>query len=142
MTPLHAIRLAMMGGVLLFGGVSWFFTSMSDWSAPEAGLADQLTRVAQVAWALVGTALVVMFLKFRDGTVARASSVAILAWALGETLALLGGVIFFLTSRAGWYIAGVVILTLTFVHTRHRRQRLSILSCTPLASASRSSSRG
>jgi hypothetical protein len=38
-----------------------------------------------------------------------------MAWALGETLALLGGVIFFLTSMSGWYIAGVIALTLTFV---------------------------
>lgn len=116
MTPLPAIRLAMMGGVLLFGGVSWFLTSMPDWTAPDAAIAGQLTRVATVAWVVVGAALSVMFVKFRDSTnVARASSVAILAWALGETLALLGGVIFFLTALAGWYLAGVIALTLTFV---------------------------
>lgn len=116
MTPLPAIRLAMMGGVLLFGGVSWFLTSMPDWTAPDAAIAGQLTRVATVAWVVVGAALTVMFVKFRDSTnVARASSVAILAWALGETLALLGGVIFFLTALAGWYLAGVIALTLTFV---------------------------
>ena len=33
----------------------------------------------------------------------------------GETLALLGGVIFFLTSMPTWYIAGVIVLTTTFV---------------------------
>jgi hypothetical protein len=116
MTPLPAIRLAMMGGVLLFGGVSWFLTQSPDWTAPEPGIADQLTRVARIAWIVVGVALVVMFMKFRDPTdVARASSVAILAWALGETLALLGGVVYFLTSMPGWYVAGVVALTLTFV---------------------------
>jgi hypothetical protein len=116
MTPLPAIRLAMMGGVLLFGGVSWFLTSMPDWTAPDAAIAGQLTRVATVAWVVVGAALTVMFVKFRDSTnVARASSVAILAWALGETLALLGGVIFFLTALPGWYLAGVIALTLTFV---------------------------
>jgi len=116
MNPLQAIRLAMMGGVLLFGGVSWFLTRMPDWSAPDPGIAGQLTRVATIAWVVVGATLVVMFLKFRDSTnVARASSVAILAWALGETLALLGGVIFFLTSMSGWYVAGVIALTLTFV---------------------------
>jgi hypothetical protein len=116
MTPLHAIRLAMMGGVLLFGGVSWFLTSVPDWVAPEAGIADQLTRIASVVWVVIGAALAVLFLKFRDSTnAARASSVAILAWALGETLALLGGVIFFLTSLSGWYVAGVIALTLTFV---------------------------
>ena len=116
MTPLHAIRLAMMGGVLLFGGVSWFLTSMTDWSPPEAGVASQLTRVATVVWVVVSAALIVMFLKFRDSTsVSKASSVAILAWALGETLALLGGVIFFLTALSWWYLAGVIALTLTFV---------------------------
>ena len=106
----------MMGGVLLFGGVSWFLTSMPDWSAPEPAVAGQLARVATVAWVVAGATLVVMFLKFRDSTnAARASSVAILAWALGEMLALLGGVIFFLTSLSSWYIAGVLALTLTFV---------------------------
>ncbi len=116
MTPLPAIRLAMMAGVLLFGGVSWFLTHTPDWTAPEPGVADQLTGIARVAWVIVGVALTVLFLKFRDPTnAARASSVAILSWALGETLALLGGVVFFLTSAAAWYIAGVVVLTLTFV---------------------------
>jgi hypothetical protein len=116
MNPLRAIRLAMMGGVLLFGGVSWFLTRNPEWSAPEPGMADQLSGIARITWIIVTIALVVMFLRFRDSTsVARAASVAILAWALGETLALLGGVVFFLTSLAGWYIAGVVVLTLTFV---------------------------
>lgn len=116
MTPLHSIRLAMMGGVLLFGGVSWFLTQSSDWTAPEPGVGEQLTRIARIAWIVVGVALVVMFLKFRGpADVPRASSVAILAWALGETLALLGGVVYFLTAIPGWYIAGVIVLTLTFV---------------------------
>lgn len=116
MSPLHTIRLAMMGGVLLFGGVSWFLTRTPDWVPPEPGIGDQLTGVARIAWLAVGVALVVLFLKFRDqSNVARASSVAILSWALGETLALLGGVVFFLTSAPGWYIAGVIALTLTFV---------------------------
>lgn len=116
MTPLPAIRLAMMGGVLLFGGVSWFLTHTPDWTAPEPGVADQLTGITRVTWVVVWLALAILFLKFRDATnTARASSVAILSWALGETLALLGGVVFFLTSAAGWYVAGVIALALTFV---------------------------
>ena len=116
MTPLHAIRLAMMGGVLLFGGVSWFLTNTPDWSAPEPGVVDQLKRVATVAWIVALAALSFMYAKYRDSDhPARAGSIAIMAWALGETLALLGGVIFFLTSISGWYVAGVIALTLTFV---------------------------
>jgi hypothetical protein len=116
MTPLPAIRLAMLGGVLLFGGVSWFLTRIPDWTPPDPEVAGQLTGIARIVWVIVGVALTILFVKFRDPTdAARASSVAILSWALGETLALLGGVVFFLTASAGWYIAGVVALTLTFV---------------------------
>jgi hypothetical protein len=106
----------MMGGVLLFGGVSWFITRTPDWTAPPPGVGDQLTSMARIVWIVAGVALVVLFLKFRDHTnVSRASNVAILSWALGETLALFGGVVFFLTSGAGWYVAGVIALALTFV---------------------------
>ena len=77
---------------------------------------DQLTLIARVAWIAVGVALVFMFLKFRDSSSpARASTVSILAWTLGETLALFGGVILFLTAFSGWYIAGVMALALAFV---------------------------
>lgn len=116
MTPLHAIRLAMMGGVLLFGGMSWFVTRTPEWVAPEPQFTVQLNGVARIIWIVVGLGLLVMFLKFRESaSVARASTVAIVAWSLGETLALLGGVVLFLTSIATWFIAGVVALALTFV---------------------------
>ncbi|HEX6313899.1 MAG TPA: hypothetical protein VFZ73_03535 [Gemmatimonadaceae bacterium] len=116
MTPLRAIRLAMMGGVLLFGGVSWFLTGLPDWSPPEPGMADQLGVVARITWLLAGGGLLVLFLKYRSiESPAQASTFAIFAWALGETLALLGGVVFFLTSLAGWYIAGVIALAVTFL---------------------------
>ena len=45
MTPLPAIRLAMLGGVLLFGAVSWFLTHTADWTAPEPGVAGQLIGI-------------------------------------------------------------------------------------------------
>jgi hypothetical protein len=115
-TPLRAIRIAMMLGVLLFGGVAWFFTRTPDWKAPDPGLLDQLAMIARVGWIAIGIALVVMFLRFRDSpNPSRASTVAIVAWTLGETLALFGGVILFLTAFGGWYIAGVTALVLAFV---------------------------
>ena len=105
----------MMGGVLLFGGVSWFLHRTPDWVPSEPGLVDQLTRIALIAWVIVGVALVGMFMKYRGAeNPARASTIAILAWAQAETLALLGGVVYFLTASAGWYVAGVTVLALTF----------------------------
>jgi len=115
-TPLRAIRIAMMLGVLLFGGVAWFITRTPDWKAPDPGLLDQLAMIARVGWIAIGIALVVMFLRFRNSpNPSRASTVAIVAWTLGETLALFGGVILFLTAFGGWYIAGVTALVLAFV---------------------------
>lgn len=106
----------MMLGVLLFGGVSWFITKSPDWEAPDPEMIDQLTTVARIAWVGVGIALVVMYVKFRNTSdMSRASTVSILAWALGEMLALFGGVILFMTAFAGWYVAGLMALALSFV---------------------------
>lgn len=116
MTPAQAIRLAMMGGILLFGGTSWFLTHTPDWVAPAPEFTAQLTAVARIIWIVVSTGLLVMFLKFRNQEdLARASTVAIIAWSLGETLGLLGAVVLFLTSITTWFIAGVIALALTFV---------------------------
>ena len=116
MTPARAIRLAMMGGVLLFGGVSWFLHRLPDWEAPDPMLFEQLVRIAPIVALGVVLGLAFLFLKFRNTTnAAQASTVAILAWSLGETLALFGGVIFYLTAASGWYIAGVIALALSFV---------------------------
>ena len=116
MTPLRAIRIAMMLGVLLFGGLAWFITRSPDWKAPDPGLLEQLSMIARVGWIAIGVGLVFMFLRFRDSpNPSRASNVAILAWTLGETLALFGGVILFLTAFSGWYVAGVTGLALVFV---------------------------
>jgi hypothetical protein len=105
----------MMLGVLLFGGVAWFITRTPDWRAPGAELLDQLSLIARVGWIAIGIALVFMFLRFRNSAnPSRASTVSILAWTLGETLALFGGVILFLTAFSGWYIAGVTALALVF----------------------------
>jgi peptidoglycan/LPS O-acetylase OafA/YrhL len=106
----------MLGGVLLFGGVSWVLHRSPDWTPAEPGATEQIVRVAQVAWIVVVGALVVMFLKYRRAEhPSRKSTLAILAWAQAETLALLGGVIFFLTDAQFWYLAGVLLLVLALV---------------------------
>ena len=106
----------MMGGVLLFGIVSWVLTRNPDWVAPDPAIAGRLTVVGRIIWGLAAAALVVLFLKFRgDERPGRASNAAIMAWAVGEMLALFGGVLFFMTSVPVWYVAGVITLAMTFV---------------------------
>lgn len=116
MTPLRAIRLAMMGGVLLFGAVTWAFHQSPEWTPADTGMTDQLARLARIASVVVAGALGVMFMKYRQADqVSRASTLAILAWAQAETIALLGGVLFFLSGSPGWYLSGLVLLSLAMV---------------------------
>lgn len=106
----------MLGGVLLFGGVSWVLHQSPDWVPAEPAAGEQLIRVARVAWMVIVAALGFMYQMFRKaGHPSKASTLAILAWAQAETLALLGGVIYFLTAAHVWYVAGVILLALTLV---------------------------
>jgi hypothetical protein len=112
-SPLYAIRLAMLGGVLLFGGVCWMLQRTPDWSpAPTADL-NALRVVARVLWAAAVAGVIILFLRARGVTqAARLSTLSILAWALGEMVALYGGAVYFLTGIASWYVAGVAFLAI------------------------------
>jgi hypothetical protein len=115
-TPLLAIRLAMMAGVLLFGAVSWFMHQAPEWTPTDPAVAARLRTMGGIVGGIAALGLVVLFTRFRDASSpSQASTLAILAWALGEAVALFGGVVFFLTGAPTWYIVGVLLLTLTFV---------------------------
>lgn len=115
-TPLYTIRLAMLGGVLLFGAVCFMLQRTPDWSpSPEVDIAA-LRLVARVLWAAAVVGVVGLVLRARTVTRAsQASTLGILGWALGEMVALYGGVVYFLTGLATWYVGGVVFLALTFL---------------------------
>jgi hypothetical protein len=116
MTPLLAIRLAMMGGVLLFGGVSWFLHRTPDWTPADTVAVDSLVMVGRFMWIGVILGLAALWFRSRSSTsAAQSSTFAIIAWSLGETLALFGGVLYFLSDVTGWYVAGVLLLAITFV---------------------------
>ena len=116
MTPLLAIRIGMMGGVLLFGGVSWFLHRSPDWTPADTAAVDSLVTVGRFMWIAVIVGLAALWFRARSATTpSQASTLAIIAWSLGETLALFGGVLYFLSDLAGWYVAGVISLAIAFV---------------------------
>lgn len=116
MTPTLAIRFAMMGGVLLFGFVTWFAHRSPDWSPGDPTSLGELVMVGRFMWVAVIGALAVLWFRSRSITSApKASTFAIFAWSLGEMLALFGGVLYFMSDRPAWFVAGVVMLAITFV---------------------------
>lgn len=117
MTPPLLIRIAMLTGVLLFGGVTWFLRQSG--SAPEPPTAESartLLWMGRAAWAAAIAGCVVLFaLLQREPSTARTRTLSIVAWAFGELVALYGGVVWFLTGLTQWYVSGVIFLVLSLL---------------------------
>jgi hypothetical protein len=111
---LHIIRLAIFGGALLFGIVTW-------WLRREAP-PPLTTGIGPLRFAGYGLWVsVLVVLAFMRGLLGKAteqvrrSSLLIVAWAAAESLALFGGVVWFLHGDSRWYVAGMCLLLATFI---------------------------
>ena len=111
-----AIRIAMMSGLLLFGGVTWFLHQRPEWIPADDELAGRFTMFGQVLWGLATAALVLLFFQHRKTeSPVKASTLSIVAWSVGEALAIFGAVHFYLTGVSTWYVSGLIGMSITFV---------------------------
>jgi FtsH-binding integral membrane protein len=114
---LRMIRLAMLGGMLLFGGVVWYMRQSpefaGDYPAERVGTLMTMGRVLWLAGIIGCLVLLQMIRRTKDP--ARVSSLSIVAWALGEGVVLFGGTFWYLTGTSSWYGAGLAFLVLTFL---------------------------
>lgn len=116
---MQLIRIAMLTGVLLFGGMVWYMQRSG--TAPVQTLADYgpLLTYARVFWGVAIAGLVAIWFAFQNARgaqgVRRVATLSIIAWALGEGVALLGGVVWMLTGSPAWYVPGLVFLVLTLL---------------------------
>lgn len=75
-----------------------------------------LRFVGYALW--VGVLVVLAFMRGLFGKAtdqARRTSLLIIAWAAAESLALFGGVVWFLHGDSRWYVAGMCFLLATFI---------------------------
>ncbi|MDP1858675.1 MAG: hypothetical protein Q8K82_08390 [Gemmatimonadaceae bacterium] len=122
MTQAFLIRIAMLTGVLMFGGVTWFLRQSEPAPQVEASVLPTLLWMARAVWAVAIVGCVILFgIVRRDHSGVRARKLSVIAWALGESVALLGGAVWFLTGTPIWYAPGVVFLVLTFIAFPARR---------------------
>ena len=113
MSPLHAIRFAILGGVLLFGGASWLLHRNPDWVPTSDANLRALERFGIGFWALAIVGTGALYLKARGITNGAAfAKYSIIGWALAELVAIYGGVIYFLAGDPGWYLLGLAFLAL------------------------------
>ena len=116
--PLALIRIALLAGVLLFGAVVWWLHRTGQAQAADADTLHTIRQVGSVVWLAAVLAEVVLFaIRLRGGTrdVAAQRSQRLMAWAAGESVALLGGVYYLLSNDPQWYAYGLVFFVLVLL---------------------------
>ena len=109
---LGLIRIALLAGVLAFGGIVWFLRRSSD---PSYGVNPHGLRVAgQAVWGLMTVGTLTLFVTAGRSGPERRATFSVIAWALGEATAIYGGLFWMLLGDPQWYLYGVACLLLTY----------------------------
>ena len=112
---LAVIRIAMLVGVLLFGAVIWFLQGRPGWAPPTPASLPTLRVAVFAAWGLAAVVLLALRVRAaRPGGAAR-GTLSLVAWAVGEGAALMGGVYYFLSGDARWFLGGLFVMLASFL---------------------------
>jgi hypothetical protein len=110
-TQLLVIRTALLGGLLLFGAITWYMAGRGStpMATPEQTRLYGFIFVALAASAVVG--MIVMRTRLEKAADAKQlMSLYIIGYALAEGAALFGGVVWFIGGPREWYIAGLIVV--------------------------------
>ena len=120
---LSVIRVAMLAGVLMFGGVVWWLRRGGSVADVDASAVANMRTLAAVWLGVSVSGLAALFaLTSRRSDEARRRTLSIIAWALGEGAALAGGVVYLVAGDARWYLGGLFVLLVAFVLFPARRR--------------------
>lgn len=119
---LALIRIALLAGVLLLGGVCWLLHRGGPRPLPDPSTLSALRTLGMLVWAMALVGVVLVRLRLDAGARRRAAGAAadtaslrILGWAAGQATALYGGVVYLITGDPQWYLFGLVMMLGTFV---------------------------
>jgi hypothetical protein len=105
---LQLIRMSLVTGMLLFGGVIYYVHSRPGWE--KHGAPEGLGYAVLGAWAVVAALMFLLLGRYRNApTRAARASMAIAGWAVGEGAAMAGGVYYFMTDDVTRFIGGLLI---------------------------------
>jgi branched-subunit amino acid ABC-type transport system permease component len=111
---LRIIRIALLSGVLMFGGVAYYLVQKNGPLGAENAGALQIVNIVL----LVGAAVGIMIIQRRhlaERDPAKRSTLNIVAWAMGEATALFGGVHFLMIGNPVPFLVGLVMMIAAFV---------------------------
>jgi hypothetical protein len=114
-STLAIIRIALLMGVLAFGGITYMVQKGETWAPAEPDLLAPL-RVAMLAtWVMATVLLLVMRARLARLTETAGRSILMVAWAIGEGAALFGGVYYFLSGDGTWFVIGLFFMLASFI---------------------------
>ena len=121
-SKLALVRIVILAGILLFGGVIWFLQRDSSWTATTPQFPVEPIAMGLWAAAIVGL-LGLRTAWGRTTDVKRRVHFSIMAIAVAEAPALYGAVVYFLTGDPRLYLTGVFLMLTTlllFPISQHR----------------------
>lgn len=117
-TPLtlRIIRIAMLAGLLLFGGVTWWLHSTGNAPAPFDPAFARTLQLVFFAMCVSFAAAIMLLRSVRSRTSGpRVVTLSLLAYALGEGIAIFGAVYWLFTGAPALYAAGLAIFLLALL---------------------------
>ena len=117
------IRTAMLAGLLLFGAATWYTLRQGRVAIllPEKARTFGYVFAGLAATAVAGLA----YLRLRLETATEPAQLLvfyIVGYALAEGAALFGGVVWFMGGSQAWYVAGLVLMVVSFEVLPVRRE--------------------
>lgn len=114
-SSLAVIRIALLVGVLMFGAVTYYVQRGADWESAAPDVLNTLYTVMLAALVLAVVFLLVLRARLGRRSDAGDRSLLVVAWAIGESSALFGGVYYFLSGNAQWFIIGLFVMLASFI---------------------------
>lgn len=114
---LNIIRLALLGGAVMFGAVAWFLTSTGAFvPSADGGMASILQYTFfGLALLVLGGMLIIQKQTKQAASFEKRASLLLVGYALAEGVTLFGGVILLLTGRVLLFLVGLLIFFLAFL---------------------------
>lgn len=112
---LAVIRIALLAGVLAFGAVVYFLQRGEGWTPADPDSTSVVRTAMFAVWAGAAVLLIVLRLRLSGLSDSARRTMLIVAWAIGEGAALIGGAYYMLSGEPQWFIIGLFIMLASFI---------------------------
>ena len=119
-SQLGIIRMALLGGVLLFGAVTWFLHRRPGY-VPIGGMEQMRPIVPFIMLAFIAGIVGVRIYLSRITDPKQLGTVQLMGWTIGEAAGLFGGVYYFNTNDPRFFIIGLFVMVASFIVVPLRR---------------------